>query len=75
MRLQLIGGGKMGQALTGGLLAAEWAEPTELAIAEVDRLDSRSVEQELASLYDLDNLKGRFRSLATGDFTFLFNKI
>lgn len=34
MKLQLIGGGKMGQALTGGLLGAGWATPNELAIVE-----------------------------------------
>ena len=34
-KLQMIGGGKMGQALVGGLLAAGWAKPEELAIIEV----------------------------------------
>jgi len=29
VRLQLIGGGKMGEALLGGLLAAGWARPEE----------------------------------------------
>ncbi len=33
--LQMIGGGKMGQALIGGLLSAGWAEPSELAVVEV----------------------------------------
>ena len=28
----MIGGGKMGQALIGGLLAAGWAEPEDLAV-------------------------------------------
>lgn len=37
-RLQIVGGGKMGQALLGGLIDAKWAEPTELAVVEV--LDS-----------------------------------
>lgn len=35
MKLQLVGGGKMGQALAGGLLAAGWATAEELAIVEV----------------------------------------
>jgi pyrroline-5-carboxylate reductase len=34
-RLQLIGGGKMGQALVGGLLTAGWARPEELAVVEI----------------------------------------
>lgn len=33
-RLQLIGGGRMGEALVGGLLAAGWAQPGELAVVE-----------------------------------------
>ncbi|MFT7601670.1 MAG: pyrroline-5-carboxylate reductase [Acidimicrobiales bacterium] len=36
MKLQLVGGGKMGQALAGGLLNAGWANADELAIVEVD---------------------------------------
>jgi pyrroline-5-carboxylate reductase len=35
MKLQLVGGGKMGQALAGGLLSAGWVEPAELAVVEV----------------------------------------
>lgn len=34
MRMVLVGGGRMGEALLGGLLAAGWAEPGELAVAE-----------------------------------------
>lgn len=34
-RLQIIGGGKMGQALLGGLIRAGWAEAPELAVVEV----------------------------------------
>ncbi len=33
-KLQIVGGGKMGQALLAGLLAAEWAEPGELHVAD-----------------------------------------
>jgi len=33
-RLELIGGGRMGEALLGGLLAAGWATPDELAVVE-----------------------------------------
>ena len=33
-RLQFIGGGKMGEALLGGLCAQQWAKPEELAVVE-----------------------------------------
>ncbi|MDE0580804.1 MAG: pyrroline-5-carboxylate reductase [bacterium] len=35
LRLQLIGGGRMGEALLGGLLAGEWAQPGDLAVVEM----------------------------------------
>jgi pyrroline-5-carboxylate reductase len=34
MKLVLVGGGRMGEALLTGLLAAGWAEPDELAVVE-----------------------------------------
>ncbi|MGH1487824.1 MAG: pyrroline-5-carboxylate reductase [Acidimicrobiales bacterium] len=34
-KLQMIGGGKMGQALLQGLIDAQWATPEELAVVEV----------------------------------------
>ena len=34
MKLQIIGGGKMGEALLGGVLASGWAEPHEVAVLE-----------------------------------------
>lgn len=33
--MQVVGGGKMGQALVGGLIEAGWAEPSDLTIVEV----------------------------------------
>jgi len=41
IRLQIVGGGRMGEALLGGLLDARWAEPSELAVVErvADRRD------------------------------------
>lgn len=33
-RLVIVGGGRMGEALLGGLVAGGWADPTELAVAE-----------------------------------------
>jgi pyrroline-5-carboxylate reductase len=42
MKLQLIGGGKMGEALLGGLLARAWAGAGDLAVVETleDRRDA-----------------------------------
>lgn len=34
-KLQVIGGGRMGQALVGGLIEAGWAKPSDLTIVEV----------------------------------------
>ena len=34
IRLEIVGGGRMGEALLGGLLAAGWAAPSELAVVE-----------------------------------------
>ncbi|MEJ5254942.1 MAG: pyrroline-5-carboxylate reductase [Acidimicrobiales bacterium] len=34
IRLQLVGGGRMGEALLAGLLRASWAEPGDLAVVE-----------------------------------------
>jgi pyrroline-5-carboxylate reductase len=34
MELVIVGGGRMGEALLGGLLAAGWAPPEQLAVAE-----------------------------------------
>jgi pyrroline-5-carboxylate reductase len=35
IKLAIFGGGNMGSALLGGLLAARWAKPSELAVVEV----------------------------------------
>ena len=42
--LQIVGGGRMGEALIGGLLAAGWAKPDEIVV--VERLASRGAELE-----------------------------
>ncbi|MFN2504490.1 MAG: pyrroline-5-carboxylate reductase [Acidimicrobiales bacterium] len=34
-RLAVVGGGRMGQALVGGLVAAGWADPAELSVVEM----------------------------------------
>ena len=46
MKLQIVGGGKMGEALLGGVLAQGWAEPSEVAVAELS--DDRRAELEAA---------------------------
>jgi pyrroline-5-carboxylate reductase len=55
-KLIVVGGGKMGEALVAGLLAAEWASPDEIVIAEA--LESRREE-----LLAADGLAGRNRGL------------
>ena len=42
VRLAVMGGGRMGEALVGGLLAAGWAPPEQLAVVEV--VEARRVE-------------------------------
>jgi pyrroline-5-carboxylate reductase len=44
IRLQLVGGGKMGEALLAGLLRAQWCAADELAV--VERIDGRRKELE-----------------------------
>jgi len=41
-KLLIIGGGKMGEALAAGLVSANWAEPSELAVLE--KIDARRKE-------------------------------
>jgi pyrroline-5-carboxylate reductase len=53
-KLQVIGGGKMGEALVAGLLAGGWASTGELRV--VERLADRAAE-----------LRGRFPGLDVGD--------
>lgn len=55
-KLIVVGGGKMGEALVAGLLAAGWAKPDEVVIAEA--LGARR-DQLLAS----DGLAGRYPGL------------
>lgn len=43
-KLQIVGGGRMGEALVGGLLAASWCEPGELRI--VEKLGARRYDLE-----------------------------
>ena len=54
MRLQIVGGGKMGEALLGGLLDTQWATPE--AIAVVEAVSARR-----------DDLAGRFPGVTVRD--------
>jgi pyrroline-5-carboxylate reductase len=47
IRLAIFGGGNMGAALLGGLVAAKWAKPSELAVVEV----AETRREELAKRY------------------------
>lgn len=55
-RLVVVGGGKMGEALVAGLLAAEWAAPEDIVIVEV--MEGR--RQELLGAH---GVAGRHRGL------------
>jgi pyrroline-5-carboxylate reductase len=46
LRLVIVGGGQIGTAIASGLLDAEWCDPVELGVVEVD-------PQRRASLHDL----------------------
>ena len=46
-RLQIVGGGRMGEALIGGILSSGWAEATDLRIVEA----SSARREQLASLF------------------------
>jgi len=62
VRIQFIGGGKMAEALVGGLIAADWARPEEIAV--VERYESR--RDELAERFpDIHLLTGPRANTAT----------
>lgn len=47
MKLQIVGGGKMGEALLGGVLESGWATPEEIGVVELDL----GRQEELAERY------------------------
>ena len=62
-RLALIGGGRMGEALLGGLIAAQWADPADLCVVEQvderravleDRFEKVSVVAEIGAVSDAE---------------------
>jgi pyrroline-5-carboxylate reductase len=52
--LQIVGGGKMGQALLGGLIRARWADPAELAVVEALDQQRERLEAAFPSINVLD---------------------
>lgn len=46
MKLQIVGGGKMGEALLGGVLTSSWCTPAEVAVVEVSAERRAEVGQE-----------------------------
>ena len=36
IKLSIVGGGKMGEALLAGLLSADWASPENISVVEPD---------------------------------------
>jgi len=56
--LQIIGGGRMGQALLGGLLAADWAQPADLAVVEVDSAQRSRLAVQFPGVQVLDTPLG-----------------
>lgn len=45
MKLQIVGGGKMGEALLGGMIESGWADPGELVVVELALERQRELEQ------------------------------
>ncbi|MYG93583.1 MAG: pyrroline-5-carboxylate reductase [Acidimicrobiia bacterium] len=50
MRLQLIGGGRMGEALLGGLLQGGWADLDEIAVVEQSEARRAELERQFVGL-------------------------
>ncbi len=56
-QLQIVGGGKMGQAILGGLLAASWAEPAELTVVEILDDGRRALAQRFPGVVVTDRVQ------------------
>lgn len=48
--LLVVGGGKMGEALVGGLLAAGWAEPSAIKVVEPDEARRRDLAERFTGM-------------------------
>jgi pyrroline-5-carboxylate reductase len=58
IRLQLLGGGRMGEALLSGLLAAGWAAPDEVAVVEKVPARRDELAERFAGVHVLDAAVG-----------------
>lgn len=54
-KLQMIGGGQMGQALLGGMIAAGWAPPGDLAVVDVSAAQRDQAAERLPGVTVLDS--------------------
>ncbi len=50
-RVVVVGGGRMGEALVSGLLAAEWASPGDIAVVEVAAERRRALAERLPGVH------------------------
>ena len=69
-RLAVVGGGKMGYALTTGLLAAGWAQPEDLAVVEVAEVRRAELVTELQGVdvrADVPECEGAVVAVKPGD--------
>lgn len=53
-RLAIVGGGKMGEALVGGLIHSGWAQPDQIIVAEIheSRRDALAAEYQVSTTAD-----------------------
>lgn len=56
MRLQVVGGGRMGEALVGGLLGTGWVTPAEVRVVEVDEARRAAVAERFAGIEVADSV-------------------
>lgn len=54
-RLQIIGGGRMGEALLGGLVRSGWAATEQLVVVEIDRLRTDALTRAHPGLVVVDS--------------------
>ena len=53
-KLQMVGGGKMGQALLGGMIASGWAKAEELVVVDLDPTQRQSLSELFPGIVVLD---------------------
>ena len=58
-KLLVVGGGKMGEALVGGLLAAGWAQPGEILVIEPSKARRAELETAFAGVPVVEQVHSR----------------